>query len=54
VSRREAAGYLGISEWSIKTLHWHGHLPAVRLPGVRRQLFDLQDLEALIAAAKRA
>ncbi len=53
VGLEEAAQVLGISPWSCRDLVWRGELPRVRLPGVRRWLVALADLEALIARSRR-
>ena len=46
----EAAGFLGLSPYSVRRLIWSGKLPAVRL--TRRIQVDLQDVERLIEQAK--
>jgi excisionase family DNA binding protein len=50
LSVEEAAGYLGISEWSIRQRIWNGTLPVVQLG--RRTLLDRQDLDQFIAIRK--
>jgi hypothetical protein len=49
---QEAATYLGVSPWSVRELVWRGDLPTVRLPHVRRLLFDARDLAALVERSK--
>lgn len=56
---RAAAAYLGVSTWTIRDLDAGGRLPRVRLPlagdrELRRLLFDVRDLDALVEAAKEA
>ena len=41
---KEAAGYLGRSEWSIRELIWAGKIPVVRGEGSRKIFLDIQDL----------
>lgn len=47
---REAACYLGISQWTLRELTWKGSLPVVRM--TRKLHFDLQDLDRFIEASK--
>ena len=54
-----AAGYLGVSSWTVRDLEAAGVLPRVRvpLPGggeLRKLLFDKNDLDQLIGAWKDA
>jgi excisionase family DNA binding protein len=49
----EAAAYLAVSPWTLRELVWAGQLRRVRLPRVRRLLFDRRDLDALIDTSKR-
>src|SRR5262245_3755526 len=44
----ETARYLGVSEWSVREMEWKGALARVRLPGVRRLLFDSRNVAALV------
>jgi helix-turn-helix protein len=52
VGLEEAAAMLGVSPWTVREMVWRGDLGRVRLPRVRRLLFDVLDLEALIARSK--
>ena len=52
-----AAGYLGVSSWTVRDLEAAGVLPRVRvpLPGggeLRKLLFDKNDLDRLIDRSK--
>lgn len=47
---KEAAEYLGRSEWSMRELQWKGALPVVR--DGRRIYFDIQDLDSYIESNK--
>ena len=52
-----SAGYLGLSEWTVRTLEQQGILKRVRVPlpnhgEVRKLLFDKSDLDQLIEAWK--
>jgi excisionase family DNA binding protein len=47
-----AATYLDITKRSVYRLVERGIIRPVRLPGVRRTLFDKKDLDALIEAGK--
>jgi len=49
-----AAGYLGVSPWTVRDLIDRGSLPRVALPGVRRVLVDQRDLDRLVDASRRA
>jgi excisionase family DNA binding protein len=48
-----AAERLGVSPWTICELIERGALPRVELPGVRRVLVDVQDIERLVTVGKR-
>ena len=48
-----AAGYLGVSTWTVRDLLERGSLPRVSLPGVRRVLVDQRDLDRLVDASRR-
>lgn len=45
---REAGTYLGCTYWTVRSMVERGAIPAVRIPGVRRTLLDVRDLDALI------
>jgi hypothetical protein len=52
-----SAGYLGLSEWTVRTLEQQGILKRVRVPlsnhgEVRKLLFDRTDLDRLIESWK--
>ena len=49
---KEAAAYLGISDWTLRKLMAERHLAPVRLPGVCRLLFDRTDLDRLIERSR--
>ena len=54
-----SAGYLGLSEWTVRTLEQQGILKRVRIPlpnhgEVRKLLFDKSDLDQLIESWKDA
>ncbi|MCW5781312.1 MAG: helix-turn-helix domain-containing protein [Nitrospira sp.] len=50
-SVREAARYLGISQWAVRHLNWSSKLPCVRQG--RRVLFDIYDMDRFIENNKR-
>jgi excisionase family DNA binding protein len=45
---KEAAIYLGLSEWTVRSLVWAGSLPFMKIEGGRKQLLDVHDLDAYI------
>jgi excisionase family DNA binding protein len=47
---REAACYLGLSQWTLRELYWKGRVPGVRM--TRKIHFDLRDLDSFIEASK--
>lgn len=52
VGLNKAAWIVGISPRKMWSLAAAGHIRTVRLPDVRRVLFDVRDIERLIADAK--
>jgi len=51
LSVKEAAEYLGISQWTMRGLGWNGEIPEVKIG--RRVLFDREDLDAFVERSKR-
>lgn len=51
---KEAANYLGRSEWGMRELIWAGKIPAVREQGARKIYVDIEDLDAFIKQNKFA
>lgn len=49
---KEAATYLGRSEWGMRELAWAGRIPVVKPEGGRRIFFDIEDLEDFITQNK--
>jgi len=49
---KEAAEYLGRSEWSMRELIWAGEIPVVRQEGGRKIFLDIQDLAEFIEKNK--
>jgi len=49
---KEAAVYLGRTEWGIRDLAWSGRIPVVRNEGGRKLFFDIRDLDAFIEKNK--
>lgn len=45
---KEAAEYLGRSEWGMRDLMWKGLIPVVKPDGGRKVYFDKKDLDAFI------
>jgi len=45
---KEAAEYLGRSEWSMRELVWAGKIPVVRQDGGRKIFLDIEDLNNFI------
>jgi excisionase family DNA binding protein len=45
---KEAAEYLGRSEWSMRELIWAGRIPVVRREGGRKIFLDVEDLNNFI------
>ncbi len=49
---REAARYLGRSEWGMRTLIWAGKIPVVRVEGGRKIFVDIEDLNHFVSQNK--
>jgi excisionase family DNA binding protein len=45
---KEAAQYLGRSEWGMRELIWSGKIPVVRTEGSRKIFLDIQDLDDFV------
>ena len=45
---KEAAEYLGRSEWGMRELIWAGSIPVVRTEGGRKIFLDIEDLNDFI------
>ena len=48
---KEAAAYLSVSPWTMRSLGWNGEVPEVKIG--RRTLFDREDLDGFIQRSKR-
>ncbi len=51
-SLKEAAQYLGRSEWGMRELIWAGRIPVVRVKGGRKIFLDIEDLNDFIKQNK--
>jgi len=51
LSVKEAAVYLGVSPWTVRSLGWSREIPEVRIG--RRVLYDREDLDLFITQAKQ-
>ena len=49
---KEAAHYLGRSEWGMRELIWAGKIPVVREERARKIFLDLQDMDEFIQKNK--
>jgi len=49
---KEAAEYLGRSEWGVRDLIWSQVIPVVKQHGSRKQYLDINDLDAFIEKNK--
>ena len=49
---KEAATYLGRSEWGMRDLIWKQEIPVVKNSGGRKIFLDVRDLETFIAKNK--
>lgn len=45
---KEAAKYLGLTEWSLREKVWKGQITFVRTPGARKIYFAVEDLDQFI------
>jgi len=52
LSLKDAARYLGLSDWALRERVWQGHIPFVRFPGGKKQYFHLKDLDSFIEENK--
>ena len=49
---KEAAEYLGRSEWGMRELIWAGRIPVVRPDGGRKIFLDIEDLNGFVTRNK--
>jgi excisionase family DNA binding protein len=49
---KEAAEYLGRSEWSMRELIWAGQIPVVKSEGARKIFIDILDLDEFVSRNK--
>ena len=49
---KEAAEYLGRSEWGVRDLIWKHTIPIVKQQGCRKMYLDINDLDAFIEKNK--
>jgi excisionase family DNA binding protein len=49
---KEAARYLGRSDWGMRELMWAGKIPFVRTEGGKKFYFDVSDLDDYIKKNK--
>jgi hypothetical protein len=49
---REAAAYLGRTEWGVRDLIWSREIPVVKGASRRKIYIDINDLEAYVARNK--
>ena len=49
---KEAAEYLGRSEWSMRSLIWAGSIPVVKTDRGRKIFVDIEDLDDFISQNK--
>jgi len=49
---KEAARYLGRSDWSMRELIWAGKIPVVRGDGDRKIFLDIKDLDEYVQRNK--
>jgi len=54
LSVREAARYLGVAVWCLRSLVWEKQLTPVKIGASRRFVFDRADLDAYIERQKKA
>ena len=52
MSIKQAASWLGVSEWNIRQRIWAGDLPVVRFPGGRKQYIEALDIYKMVKANK--
>ena len=45
---KEAAAYLGRSQWAMRELIWAGKIPVIRVEGGRKIFLDIRDLDEFI------
>jgi hypothetical protein len=45
---KQAAEFLGLTEWAMRERCWSGDIPIVRFPGGRKIYIDSRDLESFI------
>jgi Helix-turn-helix domain len=49
---KEAAVYLGRSDWGMRDLIWSRTIPVIKQPGTRKYYLDIRDLDVFIEKNK--
>jgi excisionase family DNA binding protein len=49
---KDAAIYLGLTDWALRERVWQGSIPFVRFSGSRKQYFHIKDLDSFIEENK--
>jgi excisionase family DNA binding protein len=49
---KEAAVYLGRSDWGVRELIWSRTIPVIQQPGARKYYLDIRDLDMFIEKNK--
>jgi excisionase family DNA binding protein len=52
LSLKDAARYLGLTDWALRERVWQGSIPFVRFPEGRKLYFHVKDLDAFIEENK--
>jgi excisionase family DNA binding protein len=53
MSLKDAARYMGMTDWALRELCWKGALPFVQFNGCRKWYFDRGDLDGAIERNKK-
>ena len=53
VAERQASEFIGVSQRTFRNLITRGDITPIRIPGIRRIVFDVADLRALLSKWKQ-
>ena len=54
LAERQASEFIGVSQRTFRNLITRGDIKPIRIPGIRRVVYDVQDLRSVLAGWKQS